>query len=41
MRSVLLSVSDSSVAIAEKPESLYPYDFVCVADDGDDAILIG
>ena len=28
-----------SVTIAEKPESLYPYDFVCIADDGDDAIF--
>ena len=25
-----------SVTIAEEPESLYPYDFVCIADDGDD-----
>ena len=24
-----------SVTIAEEPESLYPYDFVCIADDGD------
>ena len=30
-----------SVTIAEKPESLYPYDFVCIADDGDDAIFDG
>lgn len=28
-----------SVTIAEEPESLYPYDFVCIADDGDDAIF--
>lgn len=28
-----------SVTIAEKPESLYPYDFVCIADNGDDAIF--
>ena len=25
-----------SVTIAEKPESLFPYDYVCISDDGDD-----
>ena len=28
-----------SVTIAEKPESLFPYDYVCIADDGDDKFL--
>ena len=25
-----------SVTIAEKPESLFPYDYVCIANDRDD-----
>lgn len=30
-----------SVISAEEPESLYPYDFVCITDEGDDAFLSG
>lgn len=30
-----------SVISAEEPESLFPYDFVCIADEGDDAFLAG
>mgnify|MGYP007028319919 CR=1 FL=1 len=28
-----------SVTIAEKPESLFPYDYVCISDDGDDKLF--
>lgn len=30
-----------SVSIAEEPETLFPYDFVCIADEGDDEFFAG
>lgn len=30
-----------SVLVTEEPESLFPYDFICIADEGDDTFLTG